>query len=444
MAREKTQNFDPTKPVNMIDLTCDQVDSIYQHMLTKGMPEIMWTVDIQKFTWEEVRDAHKNGKKLVAFGGPVPVTILRAFDCVPFFLDTIPTRIASMEDLCSRFIDETEKTNPASMCAIDKAQLGVVLKDEMGVEFDAFVHATVPCDSARIAYPIIERKLDVPNFTFDCPFRHDDKGFRYVADQIELFIPWMEELTGLKFDDERKAKLREINEKSNQAYELLAKLADLRKQKPCVLPGRMLVLNEIIAPLAGTDEVITMLQTQYDMGIMLGDMGMTATRCPDGQQPYRAVLMQNMLWSNTGIMDWMEKTYGCITVMDGFGYQDGVILDDLDNWERVKYQMAMSMLTVPMIHGATGPTQYWLDVIDKMYDEYSVNVSIFMGHVGCKHTWATGKIVTDFIQEKYGLPTLYVDVDAIDPRYKSNDELRAQIGEYMESVVGAHNFTRDN
>ncbi len=440
MAKAPTQNFDPTMPVNMIDLTCNQVDSIYQHMLSKGMPEVMWTVDIQKFTWEEIRDAEKAGKKLIAFGGPVPVTIMRAFDCVPFFLDTIPTRIASMEDLCGRYIDETEKYAPTSMCAIDKAQLGCALKGEFGVKIDAFVHATVPCDSARIAYPMMERLFDCPCFTFDCPFRHDAKGFAYVAEQIEAFIPFMEELTGLKWDKARYEKFKEITEESNKAYALLAQLGDLRKKTPCVLPGRMLVLNEIIAPLAGTPEVTSMLQTQLEMGNMLADMGMTATRCPE--ERYRVCLMQNMLWSNTGIMDWMEKTYGAITVMDGFGYQDGLIFEDLDNWEKVKLQLAESMLLVPMIHGATGPTEYWLKTIDKMYDDYKVNVSIFMGHVGCKHTWASGKIVTDYIQEKYGIPTLYVDVDAIDPRYKSNDELRAQIGEYMESVVGAENFCK--
>ncbi|MEG1241806.1 MAG: 2-hydroxyacyl-CoA dehydratase family protein, partial [Oscillospiraceae bacterium] len=434
MAKVPTQNFDPTQPVNMIDLTCKQVDSIYQHMLSKGMPEVMWTVDIQKFTWEEIRDAKAAGKKLVAFGGPVPVTIIRAFDCVPFFLDTIPTRIASMEDLCSRYIDETEKYAPTSMCAIDKAQLGCALKGEFGIDIDAFVHATVPCDSARIAYPIMERVFDCPCFTFDCPFRHDAKGYQYVADQMDAFVTFMEEITGLKWDADRYAKFVAINEEANKAYALLKDLSDLRKKTPCVLPGRMLVLNEIIAPLAGTPEVTAMLATQLEMGNMLADMGMSATKCPE--EKYRVCLMQNMMWSNTGIMDWMEKTYGAITVMDGFGYQDGLIMQDLNDWESVKRQTAESMLTVPMIHGATGPTDYWLKVIDNMYADYNVNVSIFMGHVGCKHTWASGKIVTDMIQEKFGIPTLYVDVDAIDPRYKSNDELRAQIGEYMESVVG--------
>jgi len=437
---ETKQNFDPTKPIDLVDLTCEQVDSIYQHMLSKNMPEIMWTVDIQKFNWEEVRDAHKNGQKLVGFGGPVPVTIIRAFDCVPFFFDTIPTRIASMEDLCSRYIDETEKYAPTSMCAIDKAQLGVAIKHEFGVPVDAFVHATVPCDSSRIAYPIMERLYDCPTFTFDCPFRHDAKGFQYVADQIQKFVGWMEEFTGLKWDAARYEKFKDICEKSNRAYAALIALANLRKKTPCVLPGRMLVLNEIIGPLAGTEAVATMLETELEMGNMLIDMGMTATRCPE--EKYRVCLMQNMLWSNTGIMDWMEKTYGAITVMDGFGYQDGIIMDDLNDWEKIKRQTAEMMLRAPMIHGATGPTAYWLEVIDKMYADYGVNVSIFMGHVGCKHTWASGKIVTDYIQEKFGIPTLYVDVDAIDPRYKSNDELRAQISEYMESVVGATNLRK--
>ena len=395
----------------------------------------MWMFDIQKAQWEEVRDAHKNGQKLVFFGGPVPVEIIRAFDCVPFFLDTVSTRIASMEELCGRYIDETEKYAPTSMCGIDKAQLGCAILGEYGVKPDAFVHATVPCDSARIAYPIMERIFNCPTFTLDCPFHHDDRGYRYLAGQMDAFVAFMEKLTGLKWDADRYNRFKAIMEESNKAYSALVKLTELRKRKPCPLPGRTLVLNELVACMSGSPACTAMLETQLQMGEMLADMGMSASKCPE--EKYRVCLMQNMLWSNTGIMDWMEKTYGAITVMDGFGYQNGILFDDMDDWERIKYVAAMKMLNTPMIHGATGPTEYWLRIIDDMYADYSVNVSIFMGHVGCKHTWASGKIVTDMIQEKYGLPTLYVDVDAIDPRYKSNDELRAQLAEYMESVVGA-------
>ena len=104
--------------------------------------------------------------------------------------------------------------------------------------------------------------------------------------------------------------------------------------------------------------------------------------------------------------------------------------------------MGKKMQNNPMIHGASGPSEFHLKLVDHIFQTYEPNVSMFLGHVGCKHTWASGKIVTDMVQEKFGLPTLYVDVDAIDPRYKSGDELRAQIGDYMESVVGATNFRK--
>ncbi|MEG0036499.1 MAG: 2-hydroxyacyl-CoA dehydratase, partial [Oscillospiraceae bacterium] len=64
-----------------------------------------------------------------------------------------------------------------------------------------------------------------------------------------------------------------------------------------------------------------------------------------------------------------------------------------------------------------------------------INVSVFLGHVGCKHTWASTKILSDYIQEHYGMPTLLLDVDCIDGRYKSPDEIQSAIVEYLENVV---------
>lgn len=60
----------------------------------------------------------------------------------------------------------------------------------------------------------------------------------------------------------------------------------------------------------------------------------------------------------------------------------------------------------------------------------------FVGHLGCKHTWAAAKMVKDLITEKYGLPTLIMDIDACNARYKTTEEIREVISEYMESVVG--------
>ena len=421
--------------IDIIDLTCKQVDSVLKH-IEETNPDMLWMFTIQKSYWDMVRDAKKNGKKLVFFGGPIPIELFWAFDCVPFFLDTLPTRVASQEELAARFIDETHKYAPSSMCAIDKVQLGAVLRGDLGIKPDAFIHATIACDSARIAYPIMDSIFDCPCFTLDLPFRHDERGYRYIASQLDDVVKFFEEITGKKLDLD---KLREVMEESNKAYDYLKKCTDQRKNKPCPLPGRMLVLNGLVANMSGHPAITEMMKTEYETGQMLTELGMTATRAPE--EKYRVCLLQNMLWSNMGTLDWMEKVYGAVTVMDAFGYQDGILYDTSADWEQIKYVMAQKLLYVPMIHGASGPTEHYIKIVDQIMDEYSVNVSIFMGHVGCKHTWASAKIVTDMIQNKYGLPTLYVDVDAVDPRYKSKDELRSQISQYMESVVGAKKLT---
>ena len=88
-----------------------------------------------------------------------------------------------------------------------------------------------------------------------------------------------------------------------------------------------------------------------------------------------------------------------------------------------------------MIHGAAGPVEYYQDRISYLMDNFNINTSVFLGHVGCKHTWASTKILSDFIQAKYGIPTLLLDVDCIDGRYKGAEEVQNAIAEYLENVV---------
>ena len=39
------------------------------------------------------------------------------------------------------------------------------------------------------------------------------------------------------------------------------------------------------------------------------------------------------------------------------------------------------------------------------------------------------------IQEKYGLPSLYVDLDGIDGRYKTLPEIQDSLAQYFDTVV---------
>ncbi|NLV86846.1 MAG: 2-hydroxyacyl-CoA dehydratase [Clostridiales bacterium] len=413
--------------MTITEFACAKVDGSLERMKERH-PEMLWTMEIQKFMWDSYRDAKKNGKKLCFFGGSVPTEIIAAFDCLGFYMDTIPFRLSTNPNLTSKYIDEAEKYVSASMCGLDKVELGAWLSGAYGMEPDLFVYNSVPCDSSRVAYPAMEKIIGVPAFSFDHPFRRDERGAEYLADQIEDFIEFMEEHTGNKLDWD---KLKYYMENANRNFELQKKCADLRKHKPCPLPGRLLVLNGTTNAVACYPEMGDLYEGELEAGQMMIDLGMGA--CPD--EKYRVAMLQNMIWGHAKIMDWMEKAYNAVAVMDAFGFQGDIYYEHLDDRRDCLKTMGRKMQNNPMIHGASGPSRYHLELVEKIFEEYDPNVSMFLGHVGCKHTWASSKIITDMIQDKYGLPTLFVDLDAIDGRYKSGDEIKDQISEYFETVV---------
>jgi len=413
--------------ISTIDYICDTIESKYNRCLEKD-PDALWTFEIQKATWLPIRDAKKNGKKLIFFGGPVPLDLIYAFDCQPYYLDQLPLSLAPNVDLAAKFIDLSEQHANQSMCALSKIEMGALLAGQYGVEPDAFVYSTVPCDSSRIAYPNMEKIFDKPTFTIDTPFRRDERGEQYLVKQTKEFIEFMEEFTGTKLDWE---KLKYRMEVANQTNELLVKCADQRKHTPCPLPGRLLIANACMSGQASDPALVDFLQHEYDAGEMMIELGMGA--CDD--EKYRMLFHQNMHWANVKTYSWLEQNYGAVCVMDVLGHYRGDFYEHLDDKEDCYRVMSRKMMNFPMIHGAAGPVDYYTDRIKYLLDNFNINTSVFFGHVGCRHTWASTKILSDYIQENYGMPSLLIDVDCIDGRYKSPEEIQSTIAEYLENVV---------
>lgn len=417
--------------LSIFDFCVQKVDGQVARMKERN-PDMLWTLDIQAAMWHNYLYGPSRGKKMVFYGGPVPVDIIVGFDCIPVYLDSTPIRLSPNPTLTSRFIDSAEKFVPPSTCGICKTYLGAAIEDQFGVKADAFVYSAVPCDSSRVVFPNMERIWNVPTFSLDYPFRRDERATEYIVNQIKHFITFMEELTGTKMDWE---KVKVAMGHSNKTFELQKQVADLRKHKPCPLPGRMLVLNGTANAMACFPEMAEMYQAELEAGKLMIEMG--AGPCFPNEEKHRATLLQNMIWSSAGIMDWMEQEHQTVTVMDAFGFQGGggFLYQNLDDQEDCFRVLAKRMQSNPMIHGASGPTENYLYLVDKIFQDYDPDVSLFLGHIGCKHTWASAKIVTDMIQDKYGIPSLYLDLDGIDGRYKSLDTMKTQISEYMDTVV---------
>jgi benzoyl-CoA reductase/2-hydroxyglutaryl-CoA dehydratase subunit BcrC/BadD/HgdB len=413
---------------NILKYLSDTATSLSSYMKKKH-PEQLWMVDLQRVYFNMIYEAQEKGIPVVLIGPNYPPELVYAFGAVPLLLDCFPSRLASepMETGVAQYIDLAEKHIPSYMCGINKTDLGLVLSGDIGIP-DAMIISTQPCDSGRAVYSAIADDLNVPFFCIDAPYKRDERGFTYIGAEIKKSVAFLEEVLGKKLDWNR---LVEIIEISNQAYELLGKCAELRQAIPCPLPSRFLVLNEFFGAMVGRPEVIDFLQTEYNLGKARIEKGQGAFK---GEEKYRIMMLQNPPWYSVGILDWIEKEYGAVITIDAFGYLYSHPIADPYNEDEVWRGFAERLLGQPMTHGSSGPVEASLEIAEDGIKKYKSDLAMFMGHIGCKHTWAAGKLVKDMIYDRYGIQTMTFDLDCIDGRYKSADEVKASIKEFMDAI----------
>ena len=379
--------------------------------------------------WTAVRDAKKNGKKLIFTNGPVPNELLYALDCVPLCLDLIPSRLAQDVNLMAKLINEAEIKGNSDLCSLSKTATGVLLSGKLGVTPDAYVSVPIPCDSARMACTELARFIDAPFLHFDIPLRRDPRNVRYIEPQLDRLIEFLESITGSKLDWE---KVRQRMVLYNNAVTLLQACTELRAHKPCPLSAHMTVWNELMNAFGPTAEMSALLEKELAVCKTRIDAGFSP--CPQGEK-HRVLLLHNMLWPALELTARLEREYGAVTVLDGYCLGERERFTALDDEAACIALMCRRMNSGAMAHGAGASGDDILKTLNKLLPEYAPDVIIFLGSRGCRHNWAAMKMVADTLQEDYGFPMLQLDIDNTFSRYKSLQEIGDAISEYMDTVI---------
>lgn len=414
--------------IDVIEYICLSADEELARAHEVGA-EFSLGIEAECALWHNARDAHKNGKKLVLYTGAVPVELLYASGCVPVSLDFIQIKLARAVSHTRKLVLASEKIMPECFCSMDKSMLGVSELKRLGLEPDAVVFASPGCDGSRLSYPFVGKALGTPSFQFNIPIQKRQSSLRHIVDQFDALSDFLAQETALKLNE---SELRACIERANSSYDLLEKCAQLRKKTPCPLPGNLLVRNGWARAMACLPETVAFLEQEYKSGLLAADAGQSS--CPGGEV-YRAAFIQNMLWSSGEVTDWLEEKYGCACVMDAIGLVPYKYFEHPDDAQDCRLTMAGRMSEGLSFHGVTWSGPQILEQIDKLFEEYRPNVSIYAGHVGCRHTWAVVRMVSGFIEDKYGVSTLELPLDGIDMNYRSTDEIKRLISEYMDTVV---------
>lgn len=313
----------------------DQSDAIIKHSDSKN-PEKTWMYRVTQGFWNELYQARETGRPIILCSPNVPQEMIYSLGAVPLPVDALPTRLASSKDAW-RYIDISEQYVPTTVCSINKVNFGTVFSGDLGFIPAAMVYCSLPCDSSRSTYPAMAEYLNktygVPYFVVDTPYRKDDVGFRYTANNLKRAYQFLLKVLKKEHDPDALAKYLT---NSNKTEELMCLIGNMRKQVPCPAGGRLLVLNGMVTCCMGSQYMLDYVQKQYEETKKLFDAKKSCLK--SGVEKYRVLWMQNMMWNNAGIMDWMEKEFNACSVMNGFPFlgRDQIedVYDDEQIWVR--------------------------------------------------------------------------------------------------------------
>lgn len=410
----------------------DQSDAIIKHSDSKN-PEKTWMYRVTQGFWNEVYQARETGRPIILCSPNVPQEMIYAMGAVPLPVDSLPTRLAS-SDRSFRYIDISEQYVPTTVCSINKVNFGTIFSGDLGFVPAAMVYCSLPCDSSRSTYPAmadyLNRTYGVPVFVVDTPWRKDDAGYKYIAGNLKRAYEFLLNVLHKEHDPEAMA---HYLRNSNRVEELMCLIGDMRKQVPCPQGGRLLTLNGMVTCCMGSEYMLQYVETQYKETKKLFDAKQSVLK--SGRERYRVLFMQNMMWNYGSVMDWMEKEFDACTVLNGFPFLGREQIDDVYDEEEIWMGLAKRCMGSPMVHSVCGPGTAYADGLEHIMEDFTIDVGLFAGHVGCKHSWAMQRMATDIVEKKHGAPCLTFDLDAGDIRYKSEADVKAAIYDFFDTLA---------
>jgi hypothetical protein len=355
---------------------------------------------------------------------------LEGVQTMPIEVLTVLQDIVGEVDYTLALIDEAEAHGVApEVCSIDKAAVGTVLRGLYPEPACMFYHNT-PCDSQIAAIKSLTNMTGKPMRLMDVPYLSGEREVKYLAQQFEDAIPFLEEHTGSKFSWDR---FSEVCEESNRTAEYLRDWNELRRHRPCPQVSKIVGLNTaLLVAFSGDPEGTAIARGFRDEAKERIERGESAI---EGGERYRAVWYQDPVWWDLQIYDWMESELELVIPMDLFGYYAPEAMIDTSSRQSMLEGLARKDLRVlPMSRQFKGPIDYYIDDYLRLCVDYEADFGIFAGHVACKHGLGGIGLFREASREA-GIPLLYFEFDMFDPRVTSAEEIQEGISSFIEDIV---------
>lgn len=392
--------------------------------------EVMWAlfpihVAIKRYFERVFECEDKNERPLAWVEWCVSTDLIYAFDAQPMCTEGLVALCLILDaDSTLQVIDAGEQAGvPVEYCSASKSALGAALTGNLPTP-DCIVTSSHPCDSIVSSYQSLEYLARVPTFRLDTPYWDDDRALDYYAGEIRRLIAFLEHHFQRKLSWDR---LRETLAEVNQTNEYIMELNEMFRAKPS--PGS--VFATILAWVSrvvglGTPEITEVSRRLHQVTRKKLEAGKGAIK----KEKVR-VIWFDVPVAYYPLLIWMEETFGAVIVTDVVSYMNTPPID-LASEDAMIRGLAASYMNLAMARQFHGPVEFYERDLVKICDQYEGDCFIFAGHVGCKHSAASIRILKDYMK-KIGMPILILSCDIFDRRVTHENQLKAQIEEFFVS-----------
>ncbi|MFC1851797.1 2-hydroxyacyl-CoA dehydratase subunit D [candidate division CSSED10-310 bacterium] len=351
--------------------------------------------------------------------------ILRAFPVLIYVPET-PCVVANLKgsDYGALIMEEAEMEGiPVEYCSASKSTVSAYLLKQ-APEPDLIITTSHPCDSTVSVYQILHYLTKAPMYIMDTPYWDDQESYAYYEKNLWGLVRFLEKHLQQKMDWD---KLKRICENVNTTNYYLRELTEMARAIPTPTGFEPLIfawLGRISS--FGSPEGAEYAKMSYQ----------NAKHRLERQQGYLRSEQIRLIWWDVpiafnNIHPWLEKVFGAVTVADFIGWVSAPHIDTSCEETMIR-DLAQAHLQVAMARQMRGPIELFTNELQRIIDEFSGDCFIFVRHNGCKHGWASLKLVKD-ICHKAGLPALFLSTDIFDKRNLSEDQIKKEISTFFRT-----------
>jgi len=390
--------------------------------------------------------AHERGQPVAyVFVMGNAVEILRAFDFALVFPE-INSLQTGVRKASAEFLAKAEDFGfSPDVCSYVKADVGLMLSNMQhpsGVTMPMpdLAIASSMCNVYIKWAEIWERHFGIPAFVLDLPgkrfahwqapagSRQREADTRWVLGQLQDLIARCEQITGRKFDRDR---LAEVETYVNEMVRLWIDILAFNRNRPAPYNSMLdgLTYMGVLNAWRGTREGVEYMRLLHRE--MADKVARGVGRVPN--ERFRLIFSGTPCYVNMRrLIELFESHGGVFPAADYLTYAAGG-LDSAGIFYDPSRPLE-SLAEVTTLAAQFGLSNHFFShhTLAQQAKDYLADGIVYHGIKSCRTVATSMADNREYVSTRYGLPTLYIESDLIDPRYWSDAQIKNRIDAFFE------------